>query len=353
MPIVTIDGNDGTETDIGSEQFETSYIFTGTEPEGLVNTIQSIVTDYLGNDGTYQGGSVGDGATTVRYDRTLPTLDEVTIASGNENTQWAKVGDEVTITSIASEPIISRSTTIQGQPGTITDINNAEFHSGYQFLETDTEGLVVFNLTFSDSAGNDGVEVASTTNSSWVVFDKTPPSNFNTGNTISTGGNQLSNVWDSTNTGADIFVPIVDNDTTIINGEIQIWGKVGTNPYEEVGDPFTILESDAGTNKSLNIIETQVESITGFLEGDSIYFKTVIIDKAGNEKEGSISNNKLVIDQTLPSINYVSYKSDFTDTTLATVGHEIILTLKTDELIQPPIITIAGQSATISDMGGG
>ena len=148
-------------------------------------------------------------------------------------------------------------------------------------------------------------------------------------------------------------MPIVDNDTTIINGEIQIWGKVGTNPYEKVGDPFTILESDAGTNKSLNIIETQVESITGFLEGDSIYFKTVKIDKAGNEKEGSISNNKLVIDQTLPSINYVSYKSDFTDTTLATVGHEIILTLKTDELIQPPIITIAGQSPTISDMGGG
>ena len=62
----------------------------------------------------------------------------------------------------------------------------------------------------------------------------------------------------------------------------------------------------------------------------------MIIDKAGNEKEGSVSNNKLVIDQTLPSINYVSYKSDFTDTTLATVGHEIILTLKTDELIQPP-----------------
>mgnify|MGYP006259320925 FL=1 len=222
LPIVTIDGNDGTETDIGSEQFETSYIFTGTEPEGLVNTIQSIVTDYLGNDGTYQGGSVGDGATTVRYDRTLPTLDEVTIASSNENTQWAKVGDEVTITSIASEPILSRSTTIQGQPGTITDINNAEFHSGYQFLETDTEGLVVFNLTFSDSAGNDGVEVASTTNSSWVVFDKTPPSDFNTGNTISIGGNQVSNVWNSTNTGADIFVPIVDNDTTIILSLIHI-----------------------------------------------------------------------------------------------------------------------------------
>ena len=118
LPIVTIDDNDGTATDIGSEQFETSYTFTGTEPEGLVNTIQSIVTDYLGNDGTYQGGSVGDGATTVRYDRTLPTLDEVTIASSNENTQWAKVGDEVTITSIASEPILSRSTTIQGQPGT-------------------------------------------------------------------------------------------------------------------------------------------------------------------------------------------------------------------------------------------
>ena len=62
--------------------------------------------------------------------------------------------------------------------------------------------------------------------------------------------------------------------------------KIGPNAWEQVGDLFAINNSDAGTDKSLSLADTQVESITGFSEGDTIRFKTIIMDCPGNEKEG-------------------------------------------------------------------
>ena len=82
------------------------------------------------------------------------------------------------------------------------------------------------------------------------------------------------------------------------------------------------------------ITAAEVESITGFEESNIISFKASISDKPGNITEGSISSDIIEIDQTLPSIEYVSYKSNFSDTTLATVGHEITLKIKTNENIQ-------------------
>ena len=350
-PTVTIDGNGGEETDIGGEQFQIVYVMLGSEPEGEVNTLQAVVTDYLGNNGTYNGGSIGAGATIVHYDRTLPTLDQVAIVSNNENSQWAKVGDQITLESVASEHILTKATSIQGQSANINDISSIEFNSIYEFLDTDIEGTVVFNISFSDSAGNSGEEVTNTTNSSWVVFDKTPPSDFNTGAVVSTDGNEVVDIWNSTNTGIDIIVPIVDNDTTIINGKTRVMAKIGLNSWEQIGDYSTINENDIGTDKILSFPDSQVESITGFAESDTITFKAVLQDRAGNEKEGAASANRLVIEQTPPSITYTSYRSNFSDSTLATVGHEITLTFKTNEPIQEPAVTISTQNATTIDMG--
>ena len=200
--------------------------------------------------------------------------------------------------------MLTRAATIQTQTANISDVNISEFNSIYQFTESDSEGLVTFSLTISDSAGNVGEGVNSTTNSSWVVFDKTSPSDFNTGAVSSTGGNEVVDIWNSTNTGINILVPVVDNDTTIINGKTKVMAKIGLNSWEQVGDYFTINEGDIGTEKSLSLSSFQVESITGFSENDTITFKAVLQDRAGNEKEGTASTNRLVIEQTPPSINY-------------------------------------------------
>ena len=228
----------------------------------------------------------------------------------------------------------------------ITDISISEFNSGYQFTDSDLEGLVAFNLSFSDSAGNSGIEVTSTTDGSWVVFDKTPPDDFSTGSVTAKGGNEITDVWNSTNTSIDILIPIVSDDTTLIYGKVQMLAKIESNDWEQVGGLFNIENSDAGTDKLVSLTDSQVESITGFAEEDTITFKTILIDRPGNQTEGVASVNRLVIDQTSPIISSIHIESNNTDSTKAKVGDQITLSFSADEIINGPAVTISAVSYT-------
>ncbi|MBT3847654.1 MAG: hypothetical protein HOF58_00410, partial [Candidatus Marinimicrobia bacterium] len=156
--------------------------------------------------------------------------------------------------------------------------------------------------------------------------------------------------WNSTNTGLDVTVP-VESDTTLKNGWIQIWTKVGNNAFEKLGDSTTIANSDVGTDKVISFTSEQVEAITGFAEPDSIYIKAVMNDRPGNETVGTESSSKLLIDETPPSLISASYESNFSDSSLATVGHVVTLTFETDVEIQTPSATISTQNGIISDLG--
>ena len=94
-----------------------------------------------------------------------------------------------------------------------------------------------------------------------------------------------------------------------------------------------------------------MEAITGFAEEDSIYIKAVMNDRPGNETVGTESSSRLLIDETPPSLISASYESSFSDSTLATVGHEIILTFETDVEIQTPTVTISENTTTVTDLG--
>ena len=101
-PAVTVDGNDADDvSDLGGEQFSSTYTMTGSESEGSLSfTINT--TDYVGNQGTHLGST--DGSTVV-YDKTLPTLSPVSIASNNADTTWAKANDSISVTFTSSERI--------------------------------------------------------------------------------------------------------------------------------------------------------------------------------------------------------------------------------------------------------
>ena len=240
--------------------------------------------------------------------------------------------------------------TIMSQDASISTINNDQFRADYTTTITDPEGEVQFGISFADLAGNDGETVTTTTNNSRVIFDRTSPADFTVGIVTATGGNVVANVWNSTNTGLDVTVP-VESDTTLKNGWIQIWTKVGNNAFEKLGDSTTIANSDVGTDKVISFTSEQVEAITGFAEPDSIYIKAVMNDRPGNETVGTESSSKLLIDETPPSLISASYESNFSDSSLATVGHVVTLTFETDVEIQTPSATISTQNAIISDLG--
>ena len=240
--------------------------------------------------------------------------------------------------------------TIMSQDASISTINNDQFRADYTTTITDPEGEVQFGISFADLAGNDGETVTTTTNNSRVIFDRTSPADFTVGIVTATGGNVVANVWNSTNTGLDVTVP-VESDTTLKNGWIQIWTKVGNNAFEKLGDSTTIANSDVGTDKVISFTSEQVEAITGFAEPDSIYIKAVMNDRPGNETVGTESSSKLLIDETPPSLISASYESNFSDSSLATVGHVVTLTFETDVEIQTPSATISTQNGIISDLG--
>ena len=203
----------------------------------------------------------------VLLDRTIPILEVVELSLNNKNSNHASVGDELIIKATASEGIISKKILINGQSLNYTDLTEKQFYANY-FLSTDNNGLVEFEISFSDSSGNQGEIVKSTTDSSKIIFDKTAPSDFTTGAVTSNGGIIRQESWNSTNTHLTVNVPINKDDTTLVNGELQIWAKIRSNQWETISEQTTIVSEDLGKDKPVTIKETIIESITGFKDGE-------------------------------------------------------------------------------------
>ena len=110
----------------------------------------------------------------------------------------------------------------------------------------------------------------------------------------------VANVWNSTNTGLDVNVPIA-SDTTLKNGTVQLLAKIGSNAFTAIGSVSTITNSDLGSDKLMSLDSAAVEALSGFAEEDSIYIKAVMNDRPGNETVGAESSSRLLIDETPPS----------------------------------------------------
>ena len=348
-PTMTIAGGAGSVTDLGSFTWSGTYTMTETDDEGVVTYTVNEILDTRGNP-TDGFTATSDGSQVV-FDRTKPSLDQVNAQTYNAwNQQWALVDDYGRLYINASEDLLSIGCTFNDLVTTDHQYGPDEYDLGYTFSATDEEGLISFEIAFVDSAGNSGDTVRATTDNTFIIFDQTPPSDFTVGDVSATGGNVVANVWNSTNTGLDVIVPI-DSDTTLDSGRVQIWAKVGSNSFEMLGDSAFILSSEVGATKTMSIPGDSVRAITGYAENDTITVKAFMFDIPGNETEGTESATKLLIDETPPSLVSVSYESNFSDSSLATVGHVITLTFETDVEIQTPTASISNNSATISDLG--
>lgn len=136
--------------------------------------------DNVGNNGYSQIG--------IKADNYAPSLYYVTIYSDNDNSEaYAKPGDNVTLRVIPSETLGQFSAEIAGKeahtwmqmelvPAVQIQEEEPVYYATVQMDENDSEGQVIFNIAYSDVAGNAGVNKTSTTNGAFVVFDKTAPS---------------------------------------------------------------------------------------------------------------------------------------------------------------------------------
>lgn len=288
----------------------------------------------------------------VLLDKTSPTLEIVELKINNKNSYNAKIGDELIIKVTASEGIVAKDIIINGNSINYVDLTEKQFYVNYFFKDSDPDGVVNFQISFSDSSGNQGEIVKSSTDGKKVFFDKTPPSSFSSGSIISEGGNVIQNNWNSTNTNLIINVPIDENDTTLTNGELQIWAKIGANKWEKISQIIKINPEDLGKDKSITIKEIIVESINGFKDGSYLDIKSIIKDNAGNAIEGNPIENKIFIDQTSPIISRMTIESSNGYPSKAKVGDTISIRFLADEKIQKPTFTIYGQETIAENKEG-
>ncbi len=203
-PTVTISSTAGSQTNISPIPFsvtfgagETVYDFTAaditvtngaaSEPviSGSTYTFNMIPTGQGGVAVSIAANRIWDASgnyntasnsVSVTYDSVNPSLSTVSIASSNITPTLAKVGEVVTLTIIASESIQTPTVTIAGQSATVTQRADAKnWTAAYTMTGTEAEVAVVFNVSFTDLAGNLGTAVAAVTDASSVTFDKTAP----------------------------------------------------------------------------------------------------------------------------------------------------------------------------------
>ena len=129
------------------------------------------ITDAAGN--SLAGGYTSGESYTITQN--APTLSSVAIASNNANTALAKVGDQVTLSFTASEPINPPTVTIAGNAVTASAGSGNSFTATYTLVAADASGPVAFNIQFTSTGGTPGNAVSATTNNSSVTFDKTAP----------------------------------------------------------------------------------------------------------------------------------------------------------------------------------
>ncbi|NNK28961.1 MAG: LamG domain-containing protein, partial [Flavobacteriaceae bacterium] len=111
----------------------------------------------------------------LTYDGTAPIASAVTIISDNANTALATVGNVVTLNFTVSESLNNDPiATIDGNSAIITG-GPLDWSAAYTMQTGDTAGLIAFTLDFTDTSGNAGNQVTTTTDASSVTFDEAIP----------------------------------------------------------------------------------------------------------------------------------------------------------------------------------
>ena len=162
---------------------------------------------------------------------------------------------------------------------------------------TDAETFHVYAVFTQGGVPADTISLTSTA----YTVDQTAPSASNVGTVVASGGNVVTSKWNSSNTALVSTVPI-DNDASLLSGgTVQLLAKIGSNPYANLGDPATITLINDPT-KQVSIAAADVEALSGFADGQSVYVKAEITDAAGNQATGAQSGSVIAIDQTAPTI---------------------------------------------------
>ncbi|MES0489414.1 MAG: Calx-beta domain-containing protein [Leptospirales bacterium] len=346
-------------TSVGTTQVDASgnYLLGPTVIDaGAGGAVTFVISDEAGNT----TGSLASG--TITIEKTIPAISSFSSSTGvgiygigssiNITVNFTEAvtlsgGGSLDIT-LNSGAVVSITSIVNTTPASVTYVV-AGGDADVNPLDVDS---IALTGTLIDEAGNNANTVlpAAPTNklaAELIEVLTTAPSISTITSTIAPNPYGIGSVIDVTVTfDALVSLSAGSLDLTLDSGgSISIPAASITNTLTATGN-YTV----AATEDSTDLDVTNIVVNTGALTGDGSGANVGVGLPASN-----LANNEaIVIDTTAPTLTPVSIVSDNAINSLAKDGDLITVTFTSDEVLTPdPVVTIAGNAATVTDLGGG
>ena len=199
----------------------------------------------------------------------------------------------------------------------------------------DTTGAVPFSISsYSDTAGNSGATVTTTTDASTVTLDKTAPTVAITSSTATSGSTTSATTLSYTATFSESVTGFDATDLTI-SGTANGGSPAASNFVPVSGSVYT-FDVLRGTSDGTVIVSIAASQA---------------IDAASNPNTAS-NTYTLTIDSTAPTLSPVHIQSNNVSTVLAKTGNTVTVSFTSSEPITGVSGTIGGQAATPTNTSG-
>ena len=217
-------------------------------------------------------------------------------------------GDSLFLIYTVSETLRTGEISIAKNDPIDRDTTDGFYTAAYKMIGTESEGFIPFSIGFEDWVGNSGDTVRVTTNESSVLFDMTPPEDFELDTVYTTGGQEVLGYWNSTNNSVTLKVPIPTDDETLIGGVFQPQVRFGDGSFTNLGPQIPINGGLGIGYIILDISRDDFIAMDGYEENSNAQFTAIAIDKAGNITVGTSDNSILHIDEIIPELTTFTIK---------------------------------------------
>ena len=332
--------------------FMTTHTFDGSETEGWV-PFSLFMTDSAGNESVTV--TTTDDGSQVRFDRTVPTFSSVLFYSSNTNdTSLCITGDTIFVEYTPSELLRpDPAVTIAGNPPAEIVDQGESFLAKYEMTGTEEEGYLTYTIVFEDWVGNAGVPIDTThgTNSSYVLFDQSPPADFSIDTLFVSGGTVEKGYWNSSNDTVTVSVPIAADDESLIDGSCQLQTSINSGPFTNTG-PAAAITSTGMLN--IDLSREVFVALTGYAESINVQFTAQILDRAGNTTTGTAHEILIHVDETAPAPANVSLTSNNEfGSYWAKPGDQGTLSFTSSEGLKAPVAVLNTDTLTLVSSNSG
>jgi hypothetical protein len=292
--------------------------------------------DLAGNLGVVvDEGDITDGSS-VEFDNTEPVLVAPTLASSNDDTDLATIGDVITITIQSNEPLYGMKDAEVAEQNVANQYtgatNDVDWEVEHEVTGAEDDGYADYTYTAVDLAGNTTTVTSASSN---IRIDNTPPV-FNTLKIYS--NNTTNTAWAKEDDNVTVYM--VANETLIGNPTVSIGGRGGaevtiTNVGGDLRTYTAVHQMDATDTEGFVDFEVRFQNAHG-LDG-------VTITQAEGGGDFTTDGSTVEYDRQLPTLSAVSISTDNDNTAYAKAGSIITLDFtaaSAENLLSDPTVKI-------------